>query len=203
MKPNAFYKKLNSIRGQIAIAFFSLIVIIIGLQLLAYSRVKKLPAINTISEIFTTLQKEQLFLKSVANDFILNEISNEAFFKTGESIPLKKYKESLNKIKIQLIDFKKHTQNSDIHHAKEIITLKNAIARYDFIFRSMVSSIKKRGYGKYGLIGEFDKAIMDLIRHDFGVDNVAVLNLQLYVKDYLLTGNQGATKDVSNEIYFH
>jgi len=200
MKINA----LSTLHSRITIAFLSLIGIIIVCELVAYYRIKRLPniiVINTIRQSITKLQKEEVSLKEHAIEFILREKNNQEFFKTGQSQFLKKYQKSFDLIHEDLRSVQKQTLESGLDEATEITSFKKALSEYDTIFRTMVVKIKERGYDKFGIIGEFDNAIMDLVRHDFGVDNIAILNLQLYVKEYLLSGNKGATNNVSNEIY--
>lgn len=198
-----FLKKirLNSISAQIIIAFLSLLIIITSLEILAYYWISQLPVINNLKEDFAKLQKEQLHLKSVANEFILKERSNEKFFATGESIFLDEYNKSLDSLQKIVHEIRAKGSKLNFRDEKELKNLDEAIVRFDDVFKKMVAGIKNRGYGKYGVIGEFDKSLMDLVRYDFGVDNVAILNLQLYVKDYLLTGNKQATTNASNEVY--
>ena len=195
---------LSTIRSRLALAFFTLIVIIIFSEFVAYHRISRLPnalAIGEITQMLTSLQKEEVALKASATEFILLEKNNSSFFQTGQSKFLDRYKKSLSALTQSIESVEKLADNMNITNAEEIYSLTKALHRYDTIFQTMVLKIKERGYGKFGIVGEFDNSIMDLMRHDFGVDNVAILNLQLYVRDYLLSGNKGATNDVANEIY--
>ncbi len=195
---------LSTIRSRIVIGFFLLLVIIILSELVAYYRIRRLPniiAINVITQGFTKLQKEETSLKAIAAEFILREKNSVSFFKTGQSEFLDRYQKSFQTLHQNLENVQKQTLDMDLNEAEEISSFKVALNEYDTIFRSMVAKIKERGYDKFGIIGQFDNAIMDLVRHDFGADNVAILNLQLYVKEYLLSGNKGTTNNVSNEIY--
>jgi hypothetical protein len=195
---------LSTVHARITIAFFTLIVIILASELAAYYRIKRMPniiAINAIRQDLTNLQKEEVSLKVFATEFILREKHNISFFKTGESHFLKKYQASLDLLHEDIAVIEKKTRESGVYDESEMQSFHIALNAYDTLFRTMVTGIKERGYEKFGIIGEFDNAIMDLVRHDFGADNVAILNLQLYVKDYLLSGNKGATDDVSSEVY--
>jgi len=200
MKINA----LSTLHSRITIAFLVLIGIVITSELIAYYRIRRLPniiVINSIRQSLTKLQKEEVSLKGHAIEFILREKNNLDFFKTGQSQILTKYQKSLDLIRDDVKAIQKLTAESSLDEASEIASFRKSLTEYDTIFRTMVLKIKERGYDKFGIIGEFDNAIMDLVRHDFGADNVAILNLQLYVKEYLLSGNKGTTNNVSNEIY--
>ncbi|GHN01250.1 hypothetical protein WSM22_27390 [Cytophagales bacterium WSM2-2] len=195
---------VSTVRSRITIALFSLIAIIVISELIAYYRIKKLPnifVINSIRQSLTKLQKDEVSLKGFATEFILRDKANVAFFKTGHSEFLARYEASLVQVNEDINTIEKQTREAGMFNDAEVGAFKKVVVKYDTIFRKMVEKIKERGSNKFGIIGEFDNAIMDLVRHDFGVDNVAILNLQLYVKEYLLSGNKGATNDVSNEIY--
>ncbi|HTH58065.1 MAG TPA: GAF domain-containing protein [Cyclobacteriaceae bacterium] len=195
---------LSTIRFRIAIGFFALLAIIILLELIAYYRIRRLPnviAISALTQGFTKLQKEEISLKSTAAEFILREKNNLDFFKTGHSKFFDTYQKSLKALRENLTMVERQAHDLNLNEDQELAVFRQTLNEYDTIFRAMVKQIKERGYGKYGTIGQFDKAIMDLVRHDFGADNVAILNLQLYVKEYLLSGTKGATNNISNEIY--
>ena len=83
----------------------------------------------------------------------------------------------------------------------EVKNLIDGTQSFNDVFIQMVDKVKQRGYGEFGLIGEFDKSIKSLLKYDFGTDIVAVLNLQLFVKDYLLTGDEKLKNNISNEIF--
>jgi methyl-accepting chemotaxis protein len=200
MKINLF----STVHARITLAFFALITMILMSELAAYYRIKGMPnilAINAIRQDLTNLQKEEVSLKVFATEFILREKHNLAFFKTGESHFLTRYKKSLAQLNNDLDAVEKKTIEAGINEPLEMAALRRSLIAYDTLFKTMVIRIKERGYENFGIVGEFDNAIMDLVRHDFGADNVAILNLQLYVKEYLLSGNKGATNDVASEIY--
>lgn len=200
MKKNVF----RTVHARITIAFLTLIIILLASELAAYYRIKRMPnviAINDIRQDLTRLQKEEVSLKVFATEFILREKNNLSFFKSGESHFLTRYQNSLTLLREDLATIEKKAIGSGVHNATEIASFKRAMTAYDTIFRTIVARVKERGHDTFGIIGEFDNAIMDLVRHDFGADNVAILNLQLYVKEYLLSGNKGATNDVASEIY--
>ena len=192
--------RINSIRAQIVIAFFSLIIIIISLETLAYSWIDQLPAINSLKESFAQLQKEQLVLKAVANDFVVRDRNNEDFFASGKSEYLEAYQQSYEQFGKNLSEIRKKVKELGLEDEGELEKLNKALPEFNQVFQTMVETTKERGYGKYGIIGEFDKAMNNIIQFDFGADNVGLLDLKLFVSDYLLAGGKSLT-DLSNKIY--
>lgn len=196
-------KKLrsNSINSQIVFAFFALTTLIISLEVLAYVWTRQMLAINSLKEISSQLKENQMLMKSASNEFILREKTNEQFFASGKSVYLDRYTIYLDQLQKNIDEIELRTTRLNGMDRAELQTLKTTIKSCNEVFRQMVDKIKIRGYGGYGLIGEFEKSIKDLLQYDFGADNMAVLNLQLFVKNYLLTGDEDISNNISNEIY--
>lgn len=195
-------KKLrsNSIRSQLIVAFCSLISIIVGLEVLAYSWIDELPAIHGLKDNFAQLQKEQLALKGATIEFVLKDRSNDAFFSSGESIHLEAYGHSYKQFQRHLADIQMSVQALGLQDEGELEALKKALPEFEQLFKQLVETTKERGYREWGIIGEFDKAMNDLTRYDFGADNAGLLNLKLFVNEYLLAGGKSEA-DLSNKIY--
>jgi putative methionine-R-sulfoxide reductase with GAF domain len=193
--------RINSINTQIAFAFFALTALIVGLDILANIWIRQLLNTNSLKESSAQLKEMQMQMKSASNEFILREKSNEKFFESGKSIYLLRYNSYLNQLKSKIVEIEDQLIDLNTTDEFEFESLKASVHSYDKVFQLMAEKIKVRGYGRYGLIGEFDKSINDLLKYDFGKDNLAVINLQLFVKEYLLTGNENAIDNISNEIF--
>jgi hypothetical protein len=193
--------RINSINTQIAFAFFVLTALIVGLDILANIWINQLLTTNALKESSAQLKEMQMQMKSASNEFILREKSNEQFFESGKSVYLIRYSTYLAQLKKKISETESQLVGLNTTNDFEFEALKASVNSHDQVFQLMVEKIKNRGYGKYGLIGEFDKSIQDLLKYDFGKDNSAVINLQLFVKDYLLTGNENAIGNISNEIF--
>ncbi len=157
--------------------------------------------INSLKEISFRLRENQMQVKSASNEFILREKTNEQFFASGKSVFLDRYIQSLTKLKENIDEIQLRSTRLNIIDQAELVNLKISTESYNEAFLRMVDKIKERGYGKYGLIGEFEKSINELLLYDFGADKAAVLNLQLFVKNYLLTGDENLSSNISNEVY--
>jgi signal transduction histidine kinase len=158
-------------------------------------------AINSLKEISAKLKENQMLMKSASNEFILREKTNDKFFASGKSIYLDRYAVFLYQLQNNTDEIEQRLSRLNGMDRAELQNLKTSIKSYNEVFVQMVEKIKIRGYGRYGLIGEFEKSIEDLLQYNFGTDKMAVLNLQLFVKNYLLTGDENISNNVSNEIY--
>jgi signal transduction histidine kinase len=199
-----FYRLLltnKSISSQIVVAFLALTALIISLEVLAYNWTRQMLAINSLKEISSRLKENQMEMKSATNDFILREKTNEKFFASGKSIFLDRYIQYLTQMEKNIDEIQLTATQLNIVDQAELVNLKTSIESYKESFLQMVDKIKLRGYGRFGLIGEFEKSIDELLRFDFGADRTAVFKLQLFVKNYLLTGDENISNNISNEIY--
>lgn len=192
-----FGKTINSC---IVIAFTSLALTIIALEILAYSSIRELVAINSIRDNIYNIREAQMGMKSASAEFILREKSNEEFFKTGKSLHLNRYRANLSRMLDNMRILSSQLSEVNIDPA-ELGDLQRLVLKYDSTFIKIVISLQERGYEQYGLIGEFDNSIDDLLKYDFGVDKSSVINMQLYVKDYLLKGDSTIINNISNEVF--
>jgi signal transduction histidine kinase len=198
-----FFKKIrnHSVNSQIVFAFSTLTVLIIVLEIFAYLWIRQMLVIDSLKESFSQLKEKQMQMKSASNEFILREKTNEEFFASGESVYLNRYSSFLSQLKSSIEEIKIKGAGLDVIDEAEVKNLEAIIESYDEVFSQMVDKIKLRGYGKYGLIGDFDKSIKSLLDYDFGKDQTAVLNLEIFVKNYLLTGDENLINNISNEVY--
>jgi signal transduction histidine kinase len=191
----------RSVNSQIVFAFFTLTSLIIVLEIFAYFWIRQMLVIDSLKETFSQLKEKQMQMKSASNEFILREKTNENFFKSGRSVYLDRYSSFLNQLRSSIAEIKTKGAALNVIDDAEVQNLEKTIRYYDDVFIKMVAKIKLRGHGTYGLIGDFDKSIQSLLDYDFGKDKAAVLNLEIFVKNYLLTGDENLINNISNEIY--
>lgn len=197
------FKKLrnNSVSSRLFLSFFALAVLIISLEVFAMVYIRQMQMISSLRESFFQLKETQLHMKSASNEFILRERSQELFFSTGKSQFLEKYVHYLTKLQKNIKEIQTKGAALGVIDHKEFTTLQATVKEHRLVFLQMVAWLKARGYGRYGLIGDFDKSIESLLNYNFGKDKQAVLNLQLFVKNYLLTGDENLANNISNEVY--
>ncbi len=193
--------RANSVNSQIVVAFFTLTALIIALEIFANIWIREMLVINSLKENFSNLKEKQMQMKNASNEFILREKTNEQFFASGRSVYLDRYQTYFHQLLKNTDEICEKGKALNAIDEMELANLKTAIASYHVVFNQMVTKMELRGYGGYGLIGDFDKSIRSLLEYDFGTDRAAVLNLQIFVKNYLLTGDEKLINNISNEIY--
>lgn len=182
-------------------AFSMLTAVIIALEVFAYIHISQMLAMNSLQDSFSQLKEDQLHVKSAANEFILRDKTHDQFFESGKSNFLDEYSHHLLQLQQNINGIRNTGLELGVIDEAELTVLAATLSEHRKVFLQMVSQIRLRGHNRYGLIGDFDKSIESLLCYDFGTDRLAVLNLQLFVKNYLLTGDENLIKNISNEIY--
>ena len=191
----------NSVSSRLIVAFSMLTAVIIALEVFAYIHISQMLAMNALQESFSQLKEDQLHVKSAANEFILRDKTHDQFFESGKSNFLDEYSCHLQQLQRNIEEIRNTGLALHVVDEAELSVLAATLSEHRKVFLQMVSKIRLRGYNRYGLIGDFDKSIESLLCYDFGSDRLAVLNLQLFVKNYLLSGDENLIKNISNEIY--
>lgn len=191
---------LHSLKNRIVAGYMSVIIIFISLVSYSYFSVNRINDIHLLKEHSLKLQNSLVEIRSASIEFILNDPTNISFFETGNSIYIEKYNNAYS-VFSSTLDSTIMISERFNHSTTQLQKLKSDIVFYNIKFNEVKSKIKERGFGKYGVVGEFEKAMIQLMQYDFGVDNVVLSNMQLYVKDYLLTGDTTTAKKLDEELY--
>ncbi len=150
------FLSLKSIKSKLIAAFslFSVFVLCIILVffwvIYRQNQLDKLSIqLQDISHQFNTLQQHE-------KDFLLFDQKNIDFFATGHSNHLDLHQKYMQDIRAGL---QKLGKNSTLSSPTVKRSIENALDKfdaYDFIFDSLVSLIKHKGFQKFGLVGEME-----------------------------------------------
>lgn len=192
-----YYK---SIKAKVFLAFLVLILLTGITEFYAFLQVNKLNE-GVLKEDFKMLQEEVNNLKSTSYEFILKDRNNVDFFKTNNSASLEKYRKSYQSFNQTLGKTQQSLHSSGAGQNEELAQLSWEVNEYNTLFGQMQRKMYERGYGQYGIIGEFDKSFTEISQFNFGTDNEALLRLKLFVKEYQLTGDPKIIGRASSETY--
>lgn len=191
---------LYSPENRIVVGYVSVICIFLSLVLYSYFSINKINDIHLLKEHSLKLQKSLAEIKCASSQFILNDRTNITFFETGNSIYVERYTAAYASF-TSTLDKTIEISESFNNNTDELKKLKREIEEYNNKFNEVKTKIKERGFGKYGIVGNFEKAMIQLMQYDFGIDNVMLSNMQLYVKDYILTGDTNTVIRLKTELY--
>lgn len=178
-----------SVRSLILL-IFSLLFLSIGLtEYITYTQVKGLN-IGGLRDDFRSLQREAKDLVNVTKEFMLIGQQQELYHSSDSSLILHRYRHCIDKyhdISAQtrkaLVD-QEHTDFGALDQLDEDITV------MDNEFQRFLKGIKTRGIPGYGVLGDFEGALIFMRQFDFQGKEELLTELQLESQNYLLTGDQ-------------
>ena len=192
--------RLNSIRAKVILSCSLLILVMAVTSFKAYVQVSKLKE-SELRETFRALQKQVMNIKLSSHEFILKDRNNVEFFSSGKSEYVGRYTEALDRYRKSSGSIKGELFKTGFTETDELDVLDKKIEQYDAIFREMELRIKERGIDSYGIIGDFDISLKKMYQFDFGSDNISLLRLKYFIREYKLKGSTNTIHQVSDETY--
>lgn len=198
MKVNLF--QLNKIKGKLLLAFCAVLFLSSILAGWGYYSISRIQEISAIKEDFKTINEMVLKMRKAEKDFLMRELTNEAFMASGES----KYAKTIDKLMHEqdsLLKFLIDSRwSSKLDIKEELVTLNKNMKSYHATFNKIVQAYHKRGYVDHGLEGELRKAIHGVEHSNFDIDEVRLLTLRRHEKDFFLRKNMETVKKFHNEL---
>lgn len=191
---------LNSIQGKVLGSSIVQVLTVVVFSFLAYLQVNKLEE-GELKSNFQNLRNSILNIKTSSNEFILKDWGNEEFYKSGESVYISHYEDALEDFSETIDKMLNNLQTAGFHENTELEGLREKLGAYDSLFQQIRLKTKDRGFGQFGIIGEFEKLLTKLGQFDFGNDNTALIRLRNFVLEYQLYGQEKTVSSVSSEIY--
>ncbi len=192
--------RLDSIRAKVILSCSLLILVMAVTSFKAYVQVSKLKE-SELRETFRALQKQVMNIKLSSHEFILKDRNNVEFFSSGKSEYVGRYTEALDRYRKSSGSIKAELFKTGFTETDELDMLDKKIEQYDAVFREMELRIKERGIDSYGIIGDFDISLKKMYQFDFGSDNISLLRLKYFIREYQLNGSTNTIQQVSDETY--
>jgi serine phosphatase RsbU (regulator of sigma subunit)/HAMP domain-containing protein len=144
---------------------------------------------NKIRDIADTLKDLNLKVQNASNfekDFFIWETINEQFYESGESIYMSDHKASVNQVKEMLLKLKNDKDLGGEEISKDVELATDMINDFEMIFDSLVSSIKERGFKRYGLEGDMRSAMSEISSYGQKIDPLILSDAKNSEKDYII-----------------
>ena len=145
---------------------------------------------SELSKLTTILHNIQInTLKAIKSQkyFFTNEINNESFYQSGKSRYLDENNEDLENIKNNIIELEAVNEFQAFKLNQVCSDMLDEITTYESLKKEIVSSIRKRGFGRYGIVGEMNEIVDSLENIEFKNLRTEVLSLRKYEKNYLIS----------------
>lgn len=146
----------------------------------------KVSSYKTTENLTLELNNSLLQLRKNEKDFLLQDIFNESFFKTGECKSLTKYVDNHESAESILNIMAESPVINQLDFQDSIKLAKTYLDQYSTSFRKLVEEYKVKGYKDFGHEGTLRQAIHSIEEGGFNVDKVLILTLRRNEKDFLL-----------------
>ena len=189
---------LKSIRSRLITGFsvMTLLALVLGINTVITGN--KLRQVVEIRDKFAQLKEEVLTMRNLAVEFILREQDNEEFMQSGQSKYIDQYNESMQNIKVALLDLSR----TEMENQRVLGLIRNEIDDVDGYFREIAVALKQRGAGNYGIVGRFTESMQQLTGYDFGISSKADLNnIRVLEREYRQKTSRENLDELKNAIF--
>jgi len=140
---------------------------------------------NQLIERFARVETMLMSIFKNSNAFFSSEITNPAFFQSGESVYLRK-NDSLTKIVLnELKVLRDLSSDQKININEETDSILVYLTEFNLIFKQIVNLMHQKGYKDWGIEGEMRTEIHKLEQIQ-KIDQTNVLSLRRHEKQYIL-----------------
>jgi methyl-accepting chemotaxis protein len=180
------FNKIKKIKVKLLIQFGILIVLstfLMGVMIYSINRISNYTNTRKVTQ---ELNIYLLQMRRSEKDFILQELTNESFFETGQSKYIVKFDELYKLASDHLDNLAKSDAIIQLEYTDSIKVAQKYLQEYSEIFHKMTDSYKIKGYKNWGHEGELRRAIHSIEEGKSGYDKVLMLTLRRHEKDFLL-----------------
>jgi PAS domain S-box-containing protein len=181
----ALFNRLRSIRIKLLLQFATILVLSALLMIFTLTNISKIIHFEKMRNDSQELNNIILQMRRAEKDFMLRDVINDAYFKTGESKQILKfetfYKNGLEEI-TQL-------ESYDVLSSDSLNYGRQLFSAYRDSFLDLVELYRKKGFKDWGHEGEMRKAIHSIENSKTSYDTILLLMLRRHEKDFLLRKN--------------
>ena len=174
------------IKGKLLSAFGAVLFLSSVLAGWGYFSINRIIEISDVETTFNAINTTALEMRKAEKDFLMRDIRNEEFMKSGES----KYiaaMDNLVKAQDSLINQLLESKwSSKLDIQEDLNNLKGSINGYHATFDKITAAYKQRGFKDYGDEGELRKAVRAVEESNYRIDMVQLLTLRRIEKDFFI-----------------
>ena len=174
------------IKGKLLSAFGAVLFLSSVLAGWGYFSINRIIEISDVENTFNAINTTALEMRKAEKDFLMRDIRNEEFMKSGES----KYiaaMDNLVKAQDSLINQLLESKwSSKLDIQEDLNNLKGSINGYHATFDKITAAYKQRGFKDYGDEGELRKAVRAVEESNYRIDMVQLLTLRRIEKDFFI-----------------
>jgi methyl-accepting chemotaxis protein len=133
----------------------------------------------------TSLEVDNIVLnmRKAEKDFMMREVVNEEFFKSGNSASLPAFNASWTHVSNLTKSLQSNTFINSFNLQDRVAQIESHLSKYNEIFHSIIGLETKKGFKDYGLEGEFRKSAHEITNAAEGQNSVILTDVLYLRKD--------------------
>ena len=175
-----------NIEKQIRLAFLLIIISSVLGGIFSYYLLKKVNNYHQTENTITNVVLELEEARKSEKDFMLFDVKDEEFYKTGQSEGLKQHRIKLKSIKSKLSSLSNNDILIRLGLIPNLYSIKSSISNYEKSFNKLIQSKLQRGYKDYGLVGRMRNQVHALQECKSAEEQVYAFSLRRHEKDFFI-----------------
>jgi GAF domain-containing protein len=195
-----YFNQIKKLKNKLLIQFSALTLLsLILMSIMVYS-IYKINAYSNSSKMALELNLNLLQMRRSEKDFMLQELTNEEFFKTGNSSCLTKFNTYFNTATLQIDSLIDRNDMGEEAYVDSLKIVREQLKTYAEAFTKIAAAYKLKGYKNWGYEGELRDAIHGIEKGSIPFDKVLMLTLRRHEKDFLLRKDLDYVSKFDNSI---
>jgi hypothetical protein len=181
-----YFNRIKSIRKKLLIQFGLLITFSMLLMVIMLFTIEKITQFTTLRRNSLQLYNIVYKMRTAEKDFIIQDLTDENFYKNGSSTNISKFKELHQEAHKRILAIQEFPSASDHINLDSLKSASAFLDKYASRFHDLSELYKQRGFKDFGLEGTLRQAIHDIEKGSENFDKVLMLTLRRNEKDFLL-----------------
>lgn len=178
--------RTKSIKTKLLLQSGALILLSVILMLVTLYYFNKISSLNNAKFLIQELDISFLELRKAEKDFLIQDLTNQKFFETGQTDILKKHTELYDKTLDKLKQLSKHKVSKELALSTEIDNSIIQLQQYENIFTDLTLKYKQKGFKDFGFEGDLRSAVHSIEESSDNYDKIQMLTLRRHEKDYII-----------------
>jgi GAF domain-containing protein len=187
-----FLDKIKKIKTKLLIQFGVLLLLSVMLMTVMLYSLTRIVNYTEVRRLTSELNVTVLQMRRAEKDFQLRDLTNEAYFESGQSKYISKFDELDMKAISLLKSLSEQEQVRELNFQDSIPRIANNLEEYSKAFHEMTDLYRQKGFKNWGHEGDLRKAIHKIEESPQNYDKILMLTLRRYEKDFLLRKDQAS-----------
>ncbi len=193
-----------TIKNKLYLLIFSVFIVFGIIGVFTYYSFHKLDNLNTVKSNTLLLNEYTLKIRKMEKNFLMRDVKNDDFYKTGTSINLKDFNAYMDTTRELTAKMIRDKYVKSFGLTDSFKNIKGSLESYDSAFEVLVRKSRARGFNSTGIEGSlqnsyqyFDQSVS--ANHLGDAFTIHLLSLRRYEKNYILRNDLTYKEDFVQE----